>query len=279
MKRTTFDVPKMDCPSEERLIRMALQGMSQVKNLSFDLANRRLTIAHEGLAGPILKKLEPLNFGARVSSSDDVVESDSDSVQEIVRDLESDPKEASVLWQLLAINGFMFIVELAVGLFAQSTGLIADSLDMLADAAVYGLSLFAVGKSLLLQRKAARMSGYLQLLLSMGALFEVIRRFLFGSEPLAPYMIGLSIVALIANVTCLLLISKHRTGGVHMKASWIFSTNDVIANLGVITAGVLVYFLRSPYPDLAIGLIISAVVFRGAISILKISGEPNEALP
>ena len=179
--------------------------------------------------------------------------------------------------QLLAINFTMFVAEIIVGWLAQSTGVIADAMDMFADSAVYGVSLYAVGRALATQRKAARLSGYLQAALASFALFEVIRRFFFGSEPLAPYMVAISLVALIANVTCLFLISKHRTGGIHMKASWIFSTNDVIANVGVIVAGVLVYYFRSPIPDLVVGFIISIVVVRGAIAILKISKEPRFA--
>jgi Co/Zn/Cd efflux system component len=56
-----------------------------------------------------------------------------------------------------------------------------------------------------------------------------------------------------------------------MQASLIFSANDVIANLGVILAGFLVAIFKSPVPDLLIGLVIAVVVFRGSVSILKIS--------
>lgn len=278
MKKTIFEIPKMDCPSEEQMIRMALQGSSSINQLTFDLTNRRLNVLHDGTPEPILKKLEPLNFGAKINSTQDLSDTELESVTDIVSSLESNPGESRVLWQLLTINGLMFFAELSLGLFAESTGLIADSLDMFADAIVYGISLYAVGRAVSVQQSAARLSGYLQLALSLGALSEVVRRFFFGSEPLASYMMAVSIVALIANVTCLALISKHRQGGIHMKASWIFSTNDVIANMGVILAGVLVYFFRSPLPDLIIGLIISAVVLRGAIAILKIS-SPNQSAP
>ena len=159
---------------------------------------------------------------------------------------------------------------------AQSMGLISDSLDMLADAAVYGLSLYAVGKALSMKKKAARMSGYLQVALVIIALTEVIRRFIFGSEPEGLMMIGVSAIALIANISCLFVLFKHKGGGVHMKASWIFSTNDVIANMGVIAAGVFVYYTKSPYPDLVIGLIVAIIVMRGAISILKISSDSQK---
>ncbi len=271
MKRTVFSVPKMDCPSEERMIRMVLQGSNSVQTLDFDLNGRKLTIMHRGAAEPILSKLEPLGFGAKIAESRDASDSELESVREIVAELEKDPSEAKVLKALLAINGTMFVLEIILGWVAQSTGLIADSLDMFADAAVYGVSLYAVGKAFSVQRKAARMSGYMQLLLALGAFSEVVRRFIHGSEPFAPIMVGVSCLALIANVTCLVLISKHRGGGVHMKASWVFSTNDVIANMGVFLAGGLVYFFNSSIPDLVIGTIIAFVVLRGSITILKIS--------
>lgn len=267
MQKTLFSVPKMDCPSEEKLIRMALGTHSEIKSLSFDLAKRELTVLHEGDASPVLKLLEPLNFGSKIVRSD-VAElaSEDDDFQAT-----GEAGEAKVLKILLAINAIMFVFEIVFGWIAESTGLIADSLDMFADAAVYGVSLYAVGKAVAKQRLAARFSGYLQLLLALFAIGEVFRRFYFGSEPEAPYMILVSFFALIANVSCLALISKHRTGGVHMQASWIFSTNDVIANIGVILAGAIVYFTNSPYPDLVIGGIIAIVVFRGAMKILKIS--------
>lgn len=274
MQKTLLSVPKMDCPSEEKLIRMALKGNPAVKSLSFDLGKREMTVVHEGDSVPVFRLLEPLNFGARVVRSEphSFIEGDADDFEPIAA-----PGEARVLKILLAINAVMFVVEIALGWFAQSTGLIADSLDMFADAAVYGVSLYAVGKAFQRQRQAARLSGYLQLLLAVMAIVEVARRFYFGSEPFASYMVVVSFVALAANVSCLALISRHRTGGVHMQASWIFSANDVIANMGVILAGALVYVTKSPYPDLIIGGIIAVIVFRGALKILKISSPPATA--
>ncbi len=189
---------------------------------------------------------------------------------------QADKLERKTLVMLLAINASMFVVELVLGWLAQSTGLIADSLDMLADAAVYGLSLYAVGKGLQLQIGAARISGLLQIVLGVGVLADVARRAVLGSEPQSLLMLTVGILALCANVACLLLVSRHRQGGVHMRASYIFSANDVIANTGVIVAGVLVAFLDSRFPDLAIGAIISFVVIRGGVRILGEAKAANE---
>ncbi len=65
------------------------------------------------------------------------------------------------------------------------------------------------------------------------------------------------------------LIAKHRKGEIHMRASWVFSKNDVIANIGVIMSGALVALLASPLPDLIIGFVISMIVMSGGISILR----------
>ena len=223
--RSVFELPKMDCPSEERMIRMALQGTQGVSDLTFDLGARRLTVLHDASAAALLKRLEPLGYGARLIGSE---AADSPAISSPA----DDTAEGKTLWLLLAINGAMFVIEVAFGIIAQSAGLIADSLDMFADAAVYGLSLYAVGRAARSKLRAAHFSGGVQLLLALGAFAEVLRRFVFGSAPEPAYMMVVAAVALTANVTCLYLISRHRKGGVHMRASWIFSTNDVLANVG-----------------------------------------------
>jgi len=263
MKKTVFAIPKMDCPSEERLIRLALAQAKGVSRLDFDLTNRRLTVLHDADPERLLERLSPLGLGTRISDTATATAAD--------REAGAPAHEARTLKLLLAINAAMFVAEIVVGWLGQSAGLIADSLDMFADAAVYGMSLYAVGKAASAQAMSARFSGYLQLMLALGALAEVGRRFWFGSEPEPPLMIGMAVIALIANVLCLVLIARHRHGGVHMRASWIFSTNDVIANLGVILAGLFVMWTHSHLPDLLVGAAIAIVVLIGAMRIFKLS--------
>ena len=141
---------------------------------------------------------------------------------------------------------------------------------MFADAAVYALAIFAVGKASHLKLRAAHISGWLQMILALSVLFEVGRRFLYGSEPVSMLMMGMGAIALIANVICLKLIYKNKDSGAHMKATWIFSANDVIANIGVILAGSLVMLTGSAIADLVIGTIIGLVVLLGAVRILRI---------
>ena len=173
-------------------------------------------------------------------------------------------QERKTLLILLIINAVMFVVELIAGVAGDSTALIADSADMLADAGVYGIGLYAIGKSVLIKAHAALVSGVFLVVLAASILLDVVWRSYFGSAPESLLMIVVGSAALVANVTCLLLINKHKGGEVHMRASWIFSKNDVIANVGVIIGGLLVAWLHSPYPD----LIIASVVLRGGIHII-----------
>ena len=107
----------------------------------------------------------------------------------------------------------------------------------------------------------------------------IVHRATCGSEPVSSLMIGMGCVALIANVICLAIIRKQKNGEVHMRASWIFSANDVIANMGVILAGGMVYLFDTRWPDLIIGLIVSVLVLRGAFLILKSAKQELQANP
>ncbi|GHU65618.1 sodium:proton antiporter [Bacteroidia bacterium] len=267
MKETIFEVPKMDCPSEERIIRMALESESSVKTLNFDLAGRRLKIFHECDAESVLARLAPLNFGAAILSSRVLSEPE----EALGIPISSDSDERAVLQTVFVINAVMFFAELILGWIAQSTGLIADSLDMFADAAVFALSLYAVGRAVSYKKNAARLSGILQMILGLGALSEVVRRYFIGSEPESKYMITVAGAALVANAFCMRTLAKHRNGELHMRASWIFLSTDVIANAGVVLAGILVYFTSSQLPDLVVGALIAAIVLRGSVRILRLA--------
>lgn len=262
MKESVYDVPKMDCPSEERMIRLALDDVPAVRGITCDLEGRVVRVQHDGDLDMITSRLAALGLGATyretiATTADPAPAPDSAT-------------EARTLRLLLAINAVMFVGEMAAAWFARSAGLLADSLDMFADAAVYGLALYAVGRSARAKVRTAHAAGWLQAALAIGAMLEVVRRFVRGSEPEPPLMIAVAAVALVANVACLWLVSRHREGGAHMRASVIFSANDVIANAGVIAAGVLVALTGSRYPDLVVGAAIAVVVLLGARRILRL---------
>ncbi|MGQ8335018.1 cation transporter [Sunxiuqinia sp. A32] len=261
MEKTIFEITKMDCPSEENLIRMKLDGIAGIKNLEFDIPNRKLTVFHSGEIEQIEKSIYELNLGGKKLTTDHA-----DPV-----DFEENSQQRKLLWSVLAINFAFFIIEMTTGLFSKSMGLVADSLDMLADSFVYGISLFAVGGTLIRKKRIARLAGYFQITLAVIGFVEVLRRF-FGAEELPDFttMIVISIFALIANGICLYLLQKSKSKEAHMKASMIFTSNDVIINLGVIVAGLLVNWLNSNKPDLIIGTIVFVLVIQGAIRILRL---------
>lgn len=261
--KSAYHIAKMDCPSEESLIRMKLDDVDGIHKLDFDIENRSVFVIHSSENSEITKRLESLNLGANHISTENIYDLDLTS--------ESESVQTKLLWTVLLINFGFFVIEITTGFISRSMGLIADSLDMLADAIVYGLALWAVGAAVARKKKVATLSGYFQLGLSGIGLIEVIRRFI-GVEEIPDFriMIGVSVLALIANSICLYLLQKSKSTEAHMKASMIFTSNDVIINTGVILAGVLVLLTQSKYPDLIVGTIVFLVVVRGAIRILKL---------
>ena len=253
----------MDCPSEENLIRMKLEGIASIANLDFDIPNRKLIVFHHGEIDQIEKSVGELNLGGKKISTEQTDQTD----------FNENTNQTKILWSVLVINFAFFIIEMTTGIISKSMGLVADSLDMLADSFVYGISLFAVGGTLVRKKSIAKLAGYFQIMLAVIGFVEVLRRFL-GDEKLPDFstMIIVSILALIANSICLYILQKSKSKEeAHMKASMIFTSNDVIINLGVIVAGLLVNWLNSAKPDLIIGTIVFVLVIQGAFRILKLS--------
>jgi len=265
LKKTVFHLSKMDCSSEEAMVRIKLDGLEAVKHLEFDLGKRNVEVVHEGDFDEIKKRLEELSLGLSL------VETTGADLQYDENTSRDDAADAKRLWYVLIINLAFFFIEITTGFISRSMGLVADSLDMLADSLVYGLSLWAVGAVVARKKKVARLSGYFQASLAFLGLFEVVRRFVtFEHVPDYRMMIVVSLFALVANAISLYIIKKSGSSGVHMKASIIFTANDVIINVGVILAGLLVLFTGSKYPDLVVGAVVFLIVIRGAIRILKL---------
>ena len=177
----------------------------------------------------------------------------------------------------LALNATMFVVEFIGGIIGESSGLIADSLDMLADASAYGIAIAAVSRGARFKVRAATVSGTILLLLGLGACVAVIGRALTGSEPESLVMAALATPALIVNTIVLRLLSKHRHGEVHLRATWIFTRADVVANLAILVASLLVFITDSRYPDLVVGFGIGLYVIREALEILRDAARARAA--
>ncbi|WP_304518119.1 cation transporter [Cecembia rubra] len=261
MQKSTFRIEKMDCPSEEQLIRMKIGNFPSVHQLVFDISGRKLEVFHSGELDLIRSELNKLSLQSALIKSEEV-----SGPFSITKETEK-----RVLWAVLLINFSFFLIEMATGIISKSMGLVADSLDMLADAVVYGLALMAVGRSMSTKKAVAKVAGIAQIILSLIGFTEVIRRF-FGFEALPDFkmMIIVSFFALIANALCLYLLQKSNSTEAHIKASMIFTSNDIIINTGVICAGLAVLWSGSVIPDLIIGGIVFLIVLNGAIRILKL---------
>ena len=242
---------------------MKLEEREDVLGLRFHLSTRQVEIFHENFDTEFDNDLSSINLGAQKLETIETKEG-----------LGEEPNQQThLLWTVLAINAAFFVGESVFGFLANSMGLVADSLDMLADSIVYGLSLMAVGKAASRKKSVARWSGYFQLGLALFGLGEVIRRFFSSSPDEVDFrtMMLVAFAALLANGFCLYLLRGSKNEEAHMRASEIFTSNDIVVNLGVIAAGGLVYALDSRIPDLVVGAIVFLVVLHGAGRILKLS--------
>ena len=193
------------------------------------------------------------------------------------RDLDaSQTADRRILSLVLLINLGQCVAGLGVGLWASSTALIGAALDNLADASVYGVSLYAVGRSPAVKVRAARLSGWLLIGLAVMLFVEVLRRFFGGEAPVGPAMMAMAAINAALNIVCLRLLRRHRGQDVNFKASAIFTSNDSIVNLSIVLSGALVMWWGSNLPDLILGLVVAAIAANGGREILAEAAEAGE---
>jgi cation diffusion facilitator family transporter len=174
-----------------------------------------------------------------------------------------------VLWVVLLINAVMFLVEGGAGVLAHSTSLLADALDMLGDALVYGFSLVVLARSARWQAGAALAKGGFMLAFGLGVLAEAVYKVFHPVMPGVETMGVIGILALIANVVCFFLLYRHRSDNLNMRSTWLCSRNDVIANAGVLVAAASSYMLLSRWPDILVGVVIASLFLSSALHVLR----------
>ncbi|MEO0985222.1 MAG: cation transporter [Cyanobacteria bacterium J06639_14] len=177
-------------------------------------------------------------------------------------------RQARVLWIVLAINLAMFAVEFGAGLRAESLSLTGDSLDMLGDALVYGTSLYVIHRSAKAQAGAALLKGVIMFGFAIAVFTRAVYQFVAGAAPTAEIMGVVGLLALVANLICLLLLTRHRQDNLNMSSVWLCSRNDIVANTSVLVAAGLVLLTQSPIPDLLVGLLLTIVFARSAGTVL-----------
>jgi len=177
--------------------------------------------------------------------------------------------QSHVLWIVLTINALMFMVEAIAGILAHSTSLLADALDMLGDALVYGFSLFVVARSLRWQAAATLAKGAFMLAFGIAVLAQATYKLFYGVMPNVETMGIIGTLAFTANIVCFSLLYRHRADNLNMNSTWLCSRNDLIANVGVLVAAGATYLLASRWPDIIVGCIIAALFLRSAFSVLR----------
>jgi cation diffusion facilitator family transporter len=178
-------------------------------------------------------------------------------------------RQSSTLKIVLGINFLMFLVEVVAGLYAGSTALLADSLDMLGDAFAYGFSLYVVGRSSAWKSISAIIKGGIMAAFGLFVLGQAIYKIIVPQVPLFEAIGFIGLLALIANSACLALLWHHRAEDINMRSVWLCSRNDILANVSVLVAAAGVWFSKSQWPDVLIGLGIALIFFRSAIHIIR----------
>ena len=181
----------------------------------------------------------------------------------------STSRQRTVLLVVLALNVALVVALMITGALADSSGLIANAVDNASDVAVYAISLFAVGRSAHLKRLGATASGALLLIFAVGVLLDTIRRFIAGSEPIGPMMMGMAVIAAVVNLLCLKLLTGLKGKDVNLRAAETFSLNDFVSNGGVLVAGALVAWTGQRWPDLVVGLGVVLIAAKGGFDILR----------
>lgn len=174
-----------------------------------------------------------------------------------------------VLWIVLWLNVAIAVGFFITGFIGDSNALIANGLDNSSDAMVYALSLLALTRSQVWKRAAARFSGVMLLIFGIGVIADAIRRFIEGSEPGGLLMMGMAAVAAVVNLISLRLLQKMKNKDVNLRAATTFSFNDFLSNGGIIFAGVAVVLTGANWPDLLVGIAVSAIALYGSIEILR----------
>lgn len=177
-------------------------------------------------------------------------------------------RQRRVLYWVLAINAGMFVVEASAGWVAHSSALLADSLDMLGDSLVYSFSLFAISRGPRWGARSALLKGGIMAIFGLFVLGEVIYKLLWPVVPVAETIGVIGVMALLANLTCLLLLTRHRSDDLNMHSVWLCSRNDIIANASVLAAAAGVALTQHGWPDIVVGLLIATLFLRSAIQVI-----------
>ncbi|EIJ42547.1 Co/Zn/Cd efflux system component [Beggiatoa alba B18LD] len=180
-----------------------------------------------------------------------------------------------VMW----LNIVLFVVELTTGILAQSTALLADSLDNLGDAITYALSLYAVYRGARTKAWVALFKGGLIFLAAVFVCFEVVEKLMSPVLPSYSAMSIMSLIALVTNGYVLYLLTRHKNDDINMNSVWHCSRNDLLSNSSVLVAAFGVWMFNSGIPDILIGFGLIILFFWSAGLVLWKAVKQLRTLP
>lgn len=173
------------------------------------------------------------------------------------------------LWLVIALNATMFLVEMAAGHLARSQALQADALDFLGDAMTYGISLAVIGSTIQVRTNAALVKGASLLLMGLWVLGSTIYRVFYVGIPEAEIMGAIGLLALLTNLTSVLLLIRYKDGDANVRSVWLCSRNDAIGNVAVMLAALGVWGTASGWPDLVVAIIMAGLFLSSAFQIMR----------
>jgi len=178
-------------------------------------------------------------------------------------------RQRGVLKTVLVINAAAFAIMVVAAMQARSSALLSDSFDYLGDALTYLVSLWAVGRSMHAKTQVARIKGGLIVMAGLLVLVQLGWRAWHPAEPLFAWMGAFSLLGLLANGWCLLLLYRHRDDDLNMSSVWICSRNDVAANLSVLLAAAGVWAFDAAWPDRLVALGLAVLLLRSGFGVLR----------
>jgi len=177
------------------------------------------------------------------------------------------------LWAVIAINAFMFLIEMPMGYLGDSEALKADSLDFLGDTFTYSISLLVIGKALVWRARAAIFKGLSLSLMGVWVLASALYHVFVLQAPSAQIMGAVALAALLANLASVGILYRFRNGDANVRSVWLCSRNDAIGNIAVMLAASGVWATGTGWPDLIVAGVMASLFLSSALSIFRQSLE------
>jgi Co/Zn/Cd efflux system component/copper chaperone CopZ len=270
--RVRYRVTGMDCADDAAEIERAARSSGGVEDVKVSVATQILTVSagDEDPRLPVVERaVAALGYQLDRIDARPRAAADGDD-DDLPRDLSHiTPAYKRALWIVVVLNVGYGIVEMIGGVLADSQALRADALDFLGDGLITFLGLVAIGWSLRWRARSALIQGLFLGALGLSVLATTAYRVFAHQQPEAEVMGILGGIALVVNVAAALALIPHRTGDANARAVWLFSRNDAIGNAAVVVAAGLVAWTGTPWPDLAVAVVIAGLFLHSAWAIVR----------